>query len=151
MARVSTYLNFVRNTEEAFNFYKSVFGGEFTGMGIVRLGDIPAGEGRPVIADTDKNLIMHIELPILGGHVLMGTDASESMGFKLNFGNNIYINIEPDTRAETTRLFEALAEEGAVTMELQDMFWGSYYGTLIDKFEVQWMFNCSEKPPLEIL
>src|SRR5690348_95653 len=104
MARVSTYLNFVRNTEEAFNFYKSVFGGEFSG-GIARLGDIPPSEGTHVIADEDKNLIMHIELPILGGHVLMGTDAPESMGFKLNFGNNMYINLEPDSRVETERLF----------------------------------------------
>ena len=145
MAKVSTYLNFVRNTEEAFNFYKSVFGGEFGGNGLIRLGDIPAGEGMHVIADEDKNLVMHVELPILGGHVLMGTDAPESMGFKLNFGNTVYINLEPDTKAETKRLFEALADGGAVTMELQDMFWGSYYGTLIDKFEVQWMFNCAEK------
>ena len=151
MARVSTYLNFVRNTEEAFNFYKSVFGGEFSGGGIARLGDIPVAEGTHVIADEDKNLIMHIELQILDGHVLMGTDAPESMGFKLNFGNNVYINLEPDSRVETERLFVALSSGGAVTMELQDMFWGSYYGTLIDKFEVQWMFNCSEKPPLDII
>ena len=145
MASVSTYLNFPRITEDAFIFYKSVFGGEFSGGGIARFGDIPAAEGTPPIADEDKNLIMHIELPILGGHVLMGTDAPESMGFKVNFGDNIYINLEPDTRAETKRLFDALSAGGKVTMELQDMFWGAYYGSCTDKFGVQWMFNYAGK------
>lgn len=145
MARVSTYLNFRRNTEEAFNFYKSVFGGEFTGQGISRLGEAPAQDGMPNLSEADKNLVMHIELPILGGHLLMGTDAPESMGFKLNFGNNVHISLEPDTRVETTRLFYALSDGGNVTMELQDMFWGSYYGSCTDKFGVQWMFNCNEK------
>ena len=145
MARVSTYLNFSRNTEEVFNFYKSIFGGEFSGGGIARMGDIQPAEGMPPIAEEDKNLVMHIELPILGGHVLMGTDAPESMGFHVNFGNNIYLNLEPDTKAETKRLFDALAFGGIITMELQDMFWGAYYGSCTDKFGVQWMFNCSEK------
>lgn len=145
MSRVSTYLNFSRNTEEAFNFYKSVFGGEFSGGGIARLGDIPVSEGMPQIAVADKNLIMHIELPILGGHILMGTDAPESMGFTLNFGNNVYINLEPDTRNETKKLFDGLSAGGKVTMQLQEMFWGAYYGSCTDKFGVQWMFNCVEK------
>jgi len=145
MARVSTYLNFPRNTEEVFNYYKSIFGGEFSGGGIARLGDIPAGEGAPQIAKEDKNLIMHIELPILGGHVLMGTDAPESMGFNLNFGNNVHINLEPDSKADTKRLFDALSRSGIITMELQDMFWGAYYGSCTDKYGVQWMFNCGEK------
>jgi PhnB protein len=145
MARVNTYLNFPRNTEEVFNFYRSIFGGEFSGSGILRLGDIPSAEGMPKIADEDKNLIMHIELPIVGGHLLMGTDAPESMGFKLISGNNIYINLEPDTRVETKRFFDALSEGGKITMDLQDMFWGSYYGSCIDKFGINWMFNCSEK------
>ena len=145
MARVSTYLNFSRNTEEAFNSYKSIFGGELSGGGIARFSDIPLAEGMPQIADEDKNLIMHIELPILGGHVLMGTDAPESMGFNVNFGNNIHIFLEPDTRAETKRLFDALSVGGKITMELQDMFWGAYYGSCTDKFGVQWMFNFAEK------
>lgn len=145
MSRVSTYLNFTRNTEEAFNFYKSVFGGEFSGGGIARLGDVPPSEGVPPIAEADKNLVMHIELPILGGHYLMGTDAPESMGFHVNFGNNVHINLEPDTRAETKKLFDALSKGGKVTMELQDMFWGAYYGSCTDKFGLQWMFNCVAK------
>jgi PhnB protein len=144
MARVSTYLNFPRNTEEAFNFYKSVFGTQFFGE-IMRMGDVPPMEGVPACADSDKNLVMHVELPILGGHTLMGTDAPESMGFNLNFGDNVHITLEPDTRKETKRLFDALSEGGKVTMELADMFWGDYFGSCVDKFGVNWMFNCGEK------
>lgn len=144
MARVSTYLNFPRKTEEAFNFYKSIFGGDFIGN-INRFKDIPPGPGMPPIADSDKDLVMHIELAILGGHVLMGTDAPESMGFNVNFGNNVYINLEPDTRKETKKLFDALSAGGKIEMELQDMFWGAYYGSCKDKYGVQWMFNCNEK------
>ncbi len=144
MSRVTIYLNFPRNTEEAFTFYKSVFGNEFNGR-IARLGEVPMPAGMPPIAEADKNLVMHIELPILGGAVLMGTDAPESMGFKLNFGNNMHINLEPDTRAETKKLFDALSAGGKVTMMLMDMFWGGYYGSCTDKFGVQWMFNCTEK------
>ncbi|MDP3772595.1 MAG: VOC family protein [bacterium] len=145
MAKVSTYLNFPRNTEEAFNFYQSVFGGEFIGAGIQRLSMVPPQAGQPPMAEEDKNLVMHVGLSILGGHVLMGTDAPESMGFKVNFGNNIYINLEPDTRAETDKLFKALSAGGKVEMQLQEMFWGDYFGSCKDKFGVQWMFNCSSK------
>ncbi len=145
MSRVSTYLNFRRNTEEVFNFYKRVFGGDFTGGKISRMEDIPSQEGMPPLSDQDKKLVMHVELTILGGHLLRGTDAPESMGFNLNFGNNVHINLEPDTRAETKRLFEALSAGGTVTMDLQDMFWGAYFGSCTDKFGVQWMFNCDEK------
>lgn len=145
MAQVSTYLNFQRNTEEAFNFYRSIFGGEYSGGGIARFSDIPPSDGMPPIAEADKNLVMHIELPILGGHLLMGTDAPESMGFKVNEGNNVHINLEPDSRAETKRLFEALSAGGTITMELQDMFWGAYYGSCTDKFGINWMFNLPNK------
>ncbi len=144
MAKVSTYLNFPRNTEEAFNFYKSVFGGEFMG-GIHRFSSIPPQEGAPPMAEEDKNLIMHVALPILGGHLLMGTDAPESMGFKVNFGNNSYISLHPDTREEARRLFGALSAGGKVETELQDMFWGDYFGSFTDKFGVNWMVNCAEK------
>jgi len=145
MAQVSTYLNFQRNTEEAFNFYRSIFGGEFSRGGIARFSDIPPSDDMPPIAEADKNLVMHIELPILGGHLLMGTDAPESMGFKVNEGNNVHINLEPDSRAETKRLFDALSAGGIVTMELQDMFWGAYYGSCTDKFGINWMFNLPNK------
>ncbi len=144
MASVNTYLNFPGNTEEAFNFYKSVFGGEFDG-GISRMGDVPLQEGQPELSEEGKNLVMHVSLPILGGHKLMGTDAPEEMGLKVQFGNNVYINLQPDTRAEVDRLFKALSEGGKVEMEPQEMFWGDYYGSCVDKFGVQWMFACSSK------
>lgn len=145
MSRVSTYLNFSRNTEEAFLFYKYVFDGEFNGKGFSRFSDIPDMEGAPPISPEDKKLVMHVELPILNGHLLMGTDAPESMGFRLTFGNNCYINLEPDTRKQTDKLFKALSAGGLVTMEMQDMFWGAYFGSCVDKFGVQWMFHCTEK------
>lgn len=144
MARVSTYLNFPRSTEEAFLFYRSVFKSEFS-VPIARFGDIPPDPEQPTIADADRNLVMHVELPILGGHVLMGTDAPESMGFKLSAGNNMYINLEPDSRSETDRLFDALSSGGQVEMPLQEMFWGGYFGSLIDRFGIRWMFNCPSK------
>lgn len=145
MARVNTYLNFPRNTEEAFTFYKSVFGGEFTGE-ISRFSSVPMPEGTPPMSEADANLVMHVELPILGGvHSLMGTDAPESMGFNVRFGNNQYISLEPDTRAETKRLFDALSEGGKIEMDLQDMFWGAYYASFADKFGVNWMLNCNAK------
>jgi PhnB protein len=144
MARVSTYLNFPRSTEQAFVFYRSVFGGEFSDP-IHRFREVPAAPGQPALAEADRNLVMHVELPILGGHVLMGTDAPESMGFAMKPGNNIYINLVPDTRAETDRLFRALSVNGKVEMALQDMFWGAYFGSLTDQFGVQWMFNCTGK------
>lgn len=144
MARVSTYLNFPRNTEEAFNFYRAVFGGEFLAP-ISRFSDFPPPGDAPPMQDDVKDLVMHVALAITGGHVIMGTDAPESMGFTVNFGNNMYINLEPDTREETKKLFDALAAGGRVTMDLQDMFWGDYFGSCVDKFGVQWMFNCSAK------
>lgn len=143
MASVSTYLNFQGNTEEAFNFYKSVFGGEFYGNGIMRFSDIPASPNDPPLAEEDRNLVMHVELRILGSHSLMGTDAPESM--RVVFGNNSYICLQPDTREETKRLFDRLSEGGKVTMELQDMFWGDYFGSCADKYGVHWMFNCPAK------
>lgn len=142
MARVSTYLNFPRSTEKVFSFYQSVFKTEFA-CPISRFSDIPPGPDHPPLSEADRNLVMHVALPILGGHVLMGTDAPESMGFTVNQGNNVFINLEPDTREETRLLFDALAQGGQVTMPLQDMFWGAYFGSLVDQFGVQWMFNCA--------
>ena len=144
MASVSTYLNFPRNTEEAFNFYKTVFGTEFSSE-IQRMGEVPAGEPDQPLADDDKNLVMHVALPITGGHLLRGTDASESMGFTLVQGNNIHINLEPDTLEETQRLFNALAEGGKVSMQLEKMFWGDTFGSLTDKFGINWMLNFHEE------
>lgn len=145
MATVSVYLNFSRNTEEVFNFYKSVFGTEFLGDGISRMGDIPPQDGMPELSEEDKNLVMHVALPLLGDFVLMGTDAPESMGFTVNPGNNVYINLQPDTREEADRLFAALSKGGKVEQEMTEMFWGAYYGSCTDQFGVQWMCNVDTK------
>ena len=144
MASVSTYLNFANTTEEAFTFHKSVFGGEFAGP-IARFGDIPPQEGSPPIADADKDVVMHVALPIFGGHLLMGTDAPASMGFTVQPGNNVYISLSPDTRAEADGLFAALSAGGKVEMPLAEMFWGDYFASFTDRFEVQWMINCTSK------
>jgi PhnB protein len=141
MARVSTYLNFMGKTEEAFQFYRGVFGGDFTSF--QRMKEIPAMPGLPPLPATEQELVMHVELPLLGGHVLMGTDALESMGHTLTFGNNASINLEPDTREETERLFAGLSDGGTITSPLAVMFWGDYFGSLTDRFGVQWMFNCA--------
>lgn len=146
MATVSTYLNFKSETEQAFNFYKSVFGGEFMGE-IMRFGDMPPNEKSQPIPDDIKNLVMHMALPIMGGHLLMGSDAPEGFGFRINPGNNVYVMLSPDTKDETTRLFKALSEGGTVEMELQDTFWDAYYGSCKDKFGVQWMFNYQYSSP----
>lgn len=144
MASVGTYLNFSNETEEVFNYYKSIFGGEFVG-GISRFSDVPPSEEMPPLPEEEKKLVMHVALPILGGHMLMGSDAPASMGFKVNKGNNVYINISPDSREETKRLFMALSKGGSVEMDLQDMFWGAYYGSCTDKYGVHWMVNFENK------
>lgn len=144
MARVSTYLNFARNTEQAFEFYRSVFGGDFN-TPVHRFSDAPPMPGQPPLSDADGRLVMHVELTLPGGHVLMGTDAPESMGFTVTPGNNVHINLEPDTRAEAERLFAALSAGGTVDMALQDMFWGAYFGSLTDRFGIHWMVNCANE------
>lgn len=144
MAKVSTYLNFSRETEAAFTFYKKVFGTEFVGE-INRMGDVPPDPSRPPLREEDKNLVMHVMLPILGGHILMGTDSPESMGFELTMGNNVSIMLEPDTRVELDRLFAELSEGGIAEMHPQEMFWGDYFASCTDKFGVKWMFNTGSK------
>jgi PhnB protein len=150
MSRVSIYLNFMGNTEEAFRFYKSVFGTEFDttstgGAEIMYMDQVPADPGQPALPDNEKKSVMHVALPILGGTMLMGTDMLESMGHKLALGNNMSINLEPDTREETDKLFAALSEGGSEVEKLQEMFWGAYWGACVDKFGIRWMFNCAEK------
>lgn len=139
-ARVSTYVNFDGNTEEAFNFYRSVFNTDFTG-GIQRFGDIPADSEHPPVAENIKKMVLHIELPLLGGHVLMGTDAPKEMGFALSTGNNMHINLEPESREQATQIFNDLSAGGNISMPLQDMFWGAYFGSFTDKFGINWMIN----------
>ena len=142
MSRVSTYLNFMGNTEEAFNSYAAAFG---TDVGpIMRMGDMPSGDGGPSLSAAEQKMVAHVELPILSGHVLMGTDMLESMGHERRIGNNVTINLEPDTRAETEKLYAALSEGGSDGTGLSDMPWGAYWGTCLDRFGTRWMFNCYE-------
>ena len=140
-ARVTTYLNFPGKTEEAFKFYQKIFHGKFTGVGLRRFGDIEMPEEHPPMSEADKKLILHAELTIMAGHVLMATDSPESMGFKLEHGNNMHINVEPESREETERLFKALSAGGKVEMPLSDMFWGAYFASFRDKYGINWMLN----------
>ena len=144
-ARVSSYLNFDGKTEEAFLFYKRVFQTEFLGKGIERFGDIPPDAGHPPIAEGIKKMVLHVELPILGGHILMGTDAPKEMGFTLTKGNNMHMCLEPETRAEADRLFNQLSEGGDITMPMADMFFGAYFGEFSDKYGINWMINFQNK------
>jgi PhnB protein len=108
------------------------------------MAEVPTVPGQPAVPEAEKNRVLHVALPILGGHVLMGTDTPESMGRPV-FGSNMSLNLLPDTRGETDKLFKRLAEGGKVEMPLMEMFWGDYFGSLVDKFGIQWMFNCSSK------
>ena len=136
MTKLNTYLNFAGNTEEAFNFYKSVFGGEFAAL--IRFKHMPM-EGVK-LSEAEANKIMHIGLPV-GQEMLMGTDALESMGFKLVQGNNSYIMIGVDSKDEADRIFNALSAGGKVEMVMADQPWGDYYGSFWDKFGIGWMVD----------
>ncbi len=137
MTKLNTYLNFAGNTEEAFNFYKSVFGGEFSA--VVRFKDMPM-EGVNIPKE-DENKIMHIGLPIGKDDVLMASDSLESLGQKLTQGNNVYVSVHPESKEEADRIFNALSAGGAIEMRIADQPWGDYYGSFKDKFGLQWMVN----------
>ena len=136
MAILNPYLNFADNTEEAFNFYRSVFGGEFAML--QRFGETPDAEKMP---ESDRNMIMHVSLPIGKGNILMGADAPESMGFNLTPGNNVHLCLSPASPEEAKELFDKLSEGGHIGMPLQQMFWGALYGDFTDKFGIRWMVN----------
>ena len=136
MATINPYLNFPGTAEEAFAFYKSVFGGEF--LCVNRFKDIPENDKIPADA-MDK--IMHIALPIGNGNILMATDAPASMGFTLNVGNNLYLSVNVDSREEAERIFAGLSKGGKIEQPLADMFWGAYYGSFTDKFGIGWMVS----------
>ena len=143
MTKLHSYLNFAGNAQEAFDFYKSVFGGEFSS--VVRFKDFPM-EG-VTISKEDEDKIMHVALPIGDDNVLMASDALESLGQQLVQGNNVYVSVHPTSREEADRMFNALSEGAEVEMPIADQVWGDYYGALKDKFGVQWMVNHS--PPQE--
>lgn len=136
MAALHPYLNFDGNTEEVFNFYKSVFGGEFTA--VMRNKDIPANVPTP--GDADPNAIIHIALPIGKDSVLMGGDRPAVYG-KGTKGDNFTISIQTESEAETKRIFEALSAGGQITMPLDNAFWGALFGMFTDKYGISWMVN----------
>lgn len=140
MVTINPYLNFPGNTEEAFKFYKSVFGGEF--VGLTRFKDT---EEAAKLKANEKEKLMHVSLPIGKGNVLMATDALESMGHKLTMGNNFSLSVETESKDEANKVFKGLSKGGNVTMPQADTFWGSYFGMVTDKFGVQWMVSYS--PP----
>ena len=144
MATINPYLNFNGSAEEAFNFYKSVFGGEFAT--VMRYKDISQAEGCDgmEVAENDLEKIMHIALPVGNGNVLMANDVLESMG-QLSEVNNFSLSYSADSREETERIFNGLAEGGKVEMALNDTFWGAYFGMLNDQFGIRWMISYDEK------
>jgi PhnB protein len=143
MARVSTWFHFAGNAEEAFLFHQSVFQTEFVGP-IKRFGDLPPQPGQAPLSAKEATMVMNISLPILGGHVIIGNDAPASMGQRIQ-GNNVSMNLEADTRAETDRLFAALKEGGTVEYAPTEMPWAGYWGSPIDRIGNERMLTCEVK------
>ena len=141
MTLVNVYLTFNGNCEEAFNFYKSVFGGDFPYMG--RFKDMPAEEGKKV-SDADANKIMHVSLPISKETMLMGSDVGGEWAPHYSAGNNFSISINTDSKNEADRLFNGLSAGGMVTMPMNKTFWGDYFGMFTDKFGINWMVSFNE-------
>ncbi|WP_435134702.1 VOC family protein [Formosa sp. A9] len=142
MTQLNPYLTFLGDCETAFNFYKSVFGGEFTYLG--RFGEMPPQEG-VTVNEADKDKIMHISLPINSNTILMGSDTGGDWANKTLIGNNISLSLNVDSKAEADRLFSALSEGGTITMPMEDTFWGDYFGMLTDKFKINWMISFNDK------
>jgi PhnB protein len=136
MSRVSIYLNTMGQTAEQFRFYGDVFGRE--PYAVMRMADVP---GQAELPEDERDALVHVEVEILGGTVLMGTDMLRSMGHEIVVGTNVSLNLEPDTLAEGQRLFDALSDGATEVSPLAKMFWGDYWGTLLDRYGVRWMVN----------
>ena len=141
MTLVNVYLTFNGNCEEAFTFYKSVFGGEFPYMG--RFKDMPADESKKM-PDADANKIMHVSLPISKETMLMGSDVGGEWSPHFSVGNNFSISINTDSKNEADRIFNGLSAGGIVTMPMNKTFWGDYFGMFTDKFGINWMVSFNE-------
>lgn len=141
MPAVNPYLNFKGNCEEAFNFYKSVFGGEFSYLG--RFGEMPPQEGVTLTED-DKTKIMHVSLPMGNGSVLMGSDSGGAWAPSTIIGNNISLSLNAKSQEEADRIFNVLSAGGTVTMPMAKTFWGDYFGMCKDKFDINWMMSFNE-------
>lgn len=134
--KLTPYLNFPGNAEEAFTHYRSVFGGDFAG--IIRFEDMGDPERTP---EHVRRQVAHIALPLGDGAMLMASDAPEGMGTPLTQGNNVYVMLEPDSAEEAERLFGALSDGGHVEMALQKTDWAERHGSCTDRFGVHWMLN----------
>lgn len=143
MATVNPYLTFDSRCAEAFEFYKSVFGGEFSYLG--KFKDMPPMEGQGPMSDADGEKVMHVSLPISKETVLMGSDSSEAFGQATIIGNNFSVSINTDSQQEADKLFGGLSVGGKVTMPMSKTFWGAYFGMFTDKFGIQWMVNFDEQ------
>lgn len=130
------YLNFDGNAEEAFNFYKSVFGGEL--HGIARYSDFGEMPGMPPLSDADKNKIAHVSMPLGSEGMLMGSDLVEAFGQKVTVGNNFNIHLIAESREEAETIFAGLCDGGTALMPLQKTEWAEVYGSCIDRFGVTW-------------
>ena len=140
MARVNTYLNFMGNTEEAFNFYKKVFGTEI--VSLTRMKDMPRPPSAPELSEIEANMIMNIQLPITNGHVLMATDMIESMGHGLKVGNNVTISLDLDSKEEAERIYSKLLTNSPDNSgPLAPMPWGALWGSCQDQFGIRWMVS----------
>lgn len=146
MASVNPYLNFAGNCEEAFNFYKIIFGGEFTYLG--RFEDMPP-QGGVELSAKDKQKIMHVSLPISAETILMGSDTGGEWTPTLKIGNNISLSISTKSKEEANRIFNSLADGGKITMPIASTFWGDYFGMCTDKFDINWMVSFNEGHPLK--
>jgi len=133
---VNPYLNFNGNTEEAFHFYRSVFGGEF--LMVMRYKETPEADKVP---DSEKEKIMHMSLPLGDGNVLMGTDMLESMGHKVSIGGNITLSLDLKSKEDADKVFNSLSAGGKINLPMTDMFWGAYFGMLKDKYGILWMVS----------
>ena len=140
MTTINPYLTFNGTCEDAFNFYKSVFGGEFAYIG--RFKDMPEMPNYPPVSENEKEKIMHISLPISKETVLMGSDSSEAFGDAAVSGNNFSLSINCKTKEEVDRIFNGLSVDGTVKMPLDNTFWGAYFGMFTDKFGIHWMVSC---------
>lgn len=138
MTVINPYLTFNGTCEEAFNFYKSVFGGDFSFND--KFKNMPDNPDFPV-SEEEKEKIMHIALPISDETILMGSDSSDSFGQATVQGNNFSISINTDSVDEAKRIFNELSEGGKVKMPLEKTFWQAYFGMLIDKFGIHWIVN----------
>lgn len=139
MTTINIYLTFNGNCLEVFDFYKSVFGGEYPYVG--RFSEMPPQEGMPPLSEEDQNKIMHMSLPISKETILMGSDIAGPWATSYKVGNNFSISIGTDTHEEADRLMAELSAGGKVTMPMDKTFWGSYFGMLTDKFGINWMIS----------